>query len=144
MPVVVKPHPFCLHLAVFVICVFHSYYLNLERGKIKAIDLPDWHVLLHTRDVFSGKICESWRFSNFRYRVEEDNSLFIKKLMIFDMGMFQCFARNEAGESSIATWLKVKSKSIFAPQLCRFFQTALVRLQDERENTEASGKTFCV
>lgn len=42
--------------------------------------------------------------------MEEDNSLVIKRLTILDMGMFQCFARNEAGESSMSTWLKVKSE----------------------------------
>lgn len=46
-----------------------------------------------------------------RYEIEEDNSLLIKKLLMSDMGMFQCFARNIAGENSISTWLKVKSKS---------------------------------
>lgn len=47
-----------------------------------------------------------------RYRIEEDNSLVIKKLLISDMGMFQCFAKNDAGETSMSTWLKVKSKFI--------------------------------
>lgn len=45
-----------------------------------------------------------------RFAVEEDNSLLIKKLLMGDNGMFQCFAKNEAGESSIAVWLRVKSK----------------------------------
>ncbi|XP_044271077.1 protein sidekick isoform X2 [Tribolium madens] len=44
-----------------------------------------------------------------RYVLEEDNSLRIKKLLINDSGMFQCFAKSEAGESSISTWLKVKT-----------------------------------
>ncbi|KAI4461154.1 titin [Holotrichia oblita] len=44
-----------------------------------------------------------------RYEIEEDNSLLIKRLKLPDMGMFQCFARNDAGESSMATWLKVKT-----------------------------------
>ncbi|CAG9821930.1 unnamed protein product, partial [Phaedon cochleariae] len=44
-----------------------------------------------------------------RYLLEEDNSLVIKKLLISDNGMYQCFARNEAGESSLSTWLKVKT-----------------------------------
>ncbi|KAG5875405.1 hypothetical protein JTB14_028475, partial [Gonioctena quinquepunctata] len=44
-----------------------------------------------------------------RYLVQEDNSLLIKKLLISDNGMYQCFARNEAGESSLSTWLKVKT-----------------------------------
>lgn len=42
--------------------------------------------------------------------MEEDDSFVIKRLTINDMGMYQCFARNEAGESSMSTWLKVKSK----------------------------------
>nr|XP_015838694.1 PREDICTED: protein sidekick isoform X2 [Tribolium castaneum] len=45
-----------------------------------------------------------------RYVLEEDNSLRIKKLLINDSGMFQCFAKSEAGESSISTWLKVKKR----------------------------------
>ncbi|KAK9695167.1 Immunoglobulin I-set domain [Popillia japonica] len=44
-----------------------------------------------------------------RYEIEEDNSLLIKRLKLPDMGMFQCFARNDAGESSMSTWLKVKT-----------------------------------
>ncbi|KAF5272120.1 hypothetical protein FQA39_LY01202 [Lamprigera yunnana] len=44
-----------------------------------------------------------------RYVIEEDNSLVIKRLIMEDMGMFQCFAHNDAGESSISTWLKVKT-----------------------------------
>ncbi|KAF2903932.1 hypothetical protein ILUMI_02247 [Ignelater luminosus] len=44
-----------------------------------------------------------------RYLVEEDNSLVIKKLKMSDSGMFQCFAYNDAGESSMSTWLKVKT-----------------------------------
>ncbi|XP_074029858.1 sidekick cell adhesion molecule isoform X2 [Leptinotarsa decemlineata] len=44
-----------------------------------------------------------------RYVLQEDNSLLIKKLLISDNGMYQCFARNEAGESSLSTWLKVKT-----------------------------------
>lgn len=49
----------------------------------------------------------------FRYSVEEDGTLVIKKLNIEDSGMFQCEAENEAGSDSISTWLKVKSKCIF-------------------------------
>jgi len=29
-----------------------------------------------------------------------------------DSGMFQCLAANEAGEDSVYTWLKVKSKTL--------------------------------
>ncbi|KAF5283152.1 hypothetical protein FQR65_LT02664 [Abscondita terminalis] len=47
--------------------------------------------------------------SDSRYLIEEDNSLVIKKLVMEDSGMFQCFARNDAGESSVSTWLKVKT-----------------------------------
>lgn len=45
-----------------------------------------------------------------RYRVEVDRSLFINELKMEDMGVYQCVANNEAGESSITTWLKIKSK----------------------------------
>ncbi|XP_076265168.1 sidekick cell adhesion molecule isoform X3 [Rhynchophorus ferrugineus] len=51
---------------------------------------------------------EELDLSDKRYMVEEDNSLLIKKILIGDNGMYQCFARNTAGESSMATWLKVK------------------------------------
>ena len=47
----------------------------------------------------------------FRYSVIEDGSLVIKKLRMEDSGMFQCLAANEAGEESVYTWLKVKSKT---------------------------------
>lgn len=49
----------------------------------------------------------------FRYVVQEDNSLVIRKLLITDNGIYQCFARNEAGENSLSTWLRVKSMYIF-------------------------------
>lgn len=45
-----------------------------------------------------------------RYRVEVDRSLIINELKMEDMGVYQCVASNEAGESSISTWLKIKSK----------------------------------
>lgn len=48
----------------------------------------------------------------FRYRIEEDGSLIIKKIKMEDTGMLQCVATNEAGSESVATWLKVKSKYI--------------------------------
>ncbi|XP_065171276.1 protein sidekick-like isoform X3 [Atheta coriaria] len=44
-----------------------------------------------------------------RYEIQEDNYLLIKRLAIDDAGMYQCFARNPAGESYISTWLKVKT-----------------------------------
>lgn len=47
-----------------------------------------------------------------RYRVEVDRSLVINDLKMEDTGIYQCIASNEAGESSIYTWLKIKSKSI--------------------------------
>ena len=46
-----------------------------------------------------------------QYSVQEDGSLVIKKLRMEDTGMFQCLAVNQAGEDSVYTWLKVKSKS---------------------------------
>lgn len=45
-----------------------------------------------------------------RYRVEVDRSLVISNLKMEDMGIYQCIASNEAGESSIYTWLKIKSE----------------------------------
>lgn len=49
-------------------------------------------------------------FCFLRYFIEQDNALLIKTLHMSDNGMFQCFARNEAGESSVSFWLRVKSK----------------------------------
>ncbi|XP_053624713.1 protein sidekick isoform X3 [Plodia interpunctella] len=45
-----------------------------------------------------------------RYRVEVNRSLVITNLRMEDMGIYQCIASNEAGESSIYTWLKIKTK----------------------------------
>lgn len=45
-----------------------------------------------------------------RYLINEDNSLVIKKLDLDDAAMFQCLAKNEAGEKSSYTWVKVKSE----------------------------------
>ncbi|XP_072943917.1 protein sidekick isoform X2 [Epargyreus clarus] len=44
-----------------------------------------------------------------RYRVELDRSLVINNLKMEDMGIYQCIASNEAGESSVYTWLKIKT-----------------------------------
>lgn len=44
-----------------------------------------------------------------RYRVEIDRSLIIDNLKMEDMGIFQCIASNEAGETSMHTWLKIKT-----------------------------------
>lgn len=52
-------------------------------------------------------------FTNFRYSVEEDGTLIIRKLRMEDSGMWQCVATNEAGSESTSTWLKVKSKSFY-------------------------------
>lgn len=46
------------------------------------------------------------------YSIQEDGSLLIKKVRMEDTGMFQCLASNEAGEDSVYTWLKVKSKNL--------------------------------
>lgn len=42
------------------------------------------------------------------YKIQEDNSLYIRK--ISDSAMYQCLASNEAGEKSTYTWVRVKSK----------------------------------
>lgn len=52
------------------------------------------------------------------YEVQEDGSLLIKRLATHDSAMFQCVARNEAGEQSGYTWLKVKSKYQLIRALC--------------------------
>ncbi|CAB3242123.1 unnamed protein product [Arctia plantaginis] len=44
-----------------------------------------------------------------RYRVEVDRSLIINDLKMEDTGIYQCIANNEAGETSIYTWLKIKT-----------------------------------
>lgn len=54
---------------------------------------------------------EALNLSGDQYKVQEDNSLLIKK--IDDSAMFQCLASNKAGEKSSYTWVRVKSK-------CRF------------------------
>ena len=51
--------------------------------------------------------------NDFRYQLEEDGSLTIKKLTMEDSGMFQCLASNEAGEASSYTWIRAKSKNTF-------------------------------
>lgn len=45
-----------------------------------------------------------------RYRVDVDRSLVISHLKMEDMGIYQCIANNAAGESSIYSWLKIKSE----------------------------------
>ncbi|KAH9630731.1 hypothetical protein HF086_004022 [Spodoptera exigua] len=48
-----------------------------------------------------------------RYRVEVDRSLVINNLKMEDTGIYQCIASNEAGESSIYTWLKIKKDNVY-------------------------------
>lgn len=45
-----------------------------------------------------------------RFDILDDGSLDIKSVAVEDAGMFQCLAKNEAGEQSMYTWLRVKSK----------------------------------
>jgi len=45
-----------------------------------------------------------------RFEILEDGSLTIKSVAVEDAGMFQCLAKNEAGEQSMYTWLRVKSE----------------------------------
>lgn len=45
-----------------------------------------------------------------RYTVQDDHSLFIKKLSLDGSAMFQCLASHEAGEKSSYVWLRVKSQ----------------------------------
>ncbi|XP_037934636.1 protein sidekick isoform X4 [Teleopsis dalmanni] len=46
-----------------------------------------------------------------KYVVGEDNSLNIKKLSLDDSAMFQCLAKNDVGEKSSYTWLRVKTSA---------------------------------
>uniref|UniRef100_A0A6P7F6S0 Protein sidekick n=1 Tax=Diabrotica virgifera virgifera TaxID=50390 RepID=A0A6P7F6S0_DIAVI len=77
---------------------------------------------------------EELDLSDKRYEVQEDNSLLIKKLLISDNGMYQCFARNEAGESSLSSWLKVKKL-----RKVRSLAAKIVRLRSsgERHNKKS-------
>ncbi|XP_060530016.1 protein sidekick isoform X3 [Cylas formicarius] len=79
---------------------------------------------------------ETLDLSDKRYVVEEDNSLLIKKLLIADNGMYQCFARNQAGESSLSTWLRVKKF-----RNVRSIAAKLIRL---RSSGERRGKQHFV
>ncbi|XP_022907752.1 protein sidekick isoform X2 [Onthophagus taurus] len=74
-----------------------------------------------------------------RYKIEEDNSLLITKVIIADMGMFQCFARSEAGESSASTWLKVKRFKKNKMRIIRSIKRNLMRLRTggERRNRKS-------
>ena len=45
-----------------------------------------------------------------RFDILDDGSLTIKSVAVEDAGMFQCLAKNEAGEQSMYAWLRVKSK----------------------------------
>lgn len=56
-----------------------------------------------------------------RYRVEVDRSLIINALTMEDMGVYQCIASNDAGDSSIYTWLKIKSKFLIVLMLSTYF-----------------------
>ncbi|CAG9861808.1 unnamed protein product [Phyllotreta striolata] len=81
------------------------------------------------------KNSEELDLTNKRYEVQEDNALLIKKLLISDNGMYQCFARNEAGESSLSTWLKVKK-----PRKVRSLAAKIVRLRSSADRH--NKKTF--
>ncbi|XP_052737459.1 protein sidekick isoform X2 [Bicyclus anynana] len=70
-----------------------------------------------------------------RYRVEVDRSLVISNLKMDDMGIYQCISSNEAGESSIYTWLKIKTKeNIRLPRS----HMKLIRMR----TTDKKAKTF--
>ncbi|KAL0893857.1 hypothetical protein ABMA27_013972 [Loxostege sticticalis] len=70
-----------------------------------------------------------------RYRVEVDRSLVISNLRMEDMGIYQCIASNEAGESSIYTWLKIKKKDIIRVPRSHM---KLIRMR----TTDKKAKTF--
>ncbi|CAG4981190.1 unnamed protein product [Parnassius apollo] len=69
-----------------------------------------------------------------RYRVEVDRSLIISDLKMEDMGIYQCIASNEAGESSIYTWLKIKTRnSIRTPRS----HMKLIRMRTSDKKTKS-------
>ncbi|VEN62531.1 unnamed protein product, partial [Callosobruchus maculatus] len=78
---------------------------------------------------------EELDLSEKRLQLQEDNSLLIKKLLISDSGMYQCFARNEAGESSLSTWLKVKKRRNERSLATKFMR---LRSSGERHNKKPS------
>lgn len=54
------------------------------------------------------KNAEALDMTSEMYKMQEDNSLLIKRVV--DTAMYQCLASNKAGERSSYTWLRVKSK----------------------------------
>lgn len=46
---------------------------------------------------------------DYRFSINDDNSLLIKKISIEDSAIFQCHAVNDVGEETAHTWIKVKS-----------------------------------
>ncbi|CAB3378147.1 Hypothetical predicted protein [Cloeon dipterum] len=46
-----------------------------------------------------------------RFEIQDDGSLEIKSVAVEDAGVFQCLAKNEAGEVSMSTWLRVKTSA---------------------------------
>ncbi|XP_063378104.1 protein sidekick isoform X1 [Cydia fagiglandana] len=90
-----------------------------------------WSVGAETEETDNSDVDDGGR----RYRVEVDRSLVISDLKMDDMGIFQCIASNEAGESSIYTWLKIKTKQhIRVPRS----QMKLIRVR----TADKKAKTF--
>lgn len=51
------------------------------------------------------------KLNNPRYKVISSMGLQVRKVQPSDAGIFQCFARNSAGEAQVHTYLDVTSKS---------------------------------
>lgn len=51
------------------------------------------------------------KLKNPRYKVISSMGLQVRKLQPSDAGIFQCFARNSAGEAQVHTYLDVTSES---------------------------------
>lgn len=51
------------------------------------------------------------KLNNPRYKVISSMGLQVRKLQPSDAGIFQCFARNSAGEAQVHTYLDVTSES---------------------------------
>ncbi|XP_041447890.1 protein sidekick isoform X6 [Drosophila obscura] len=74
-----------------------------------------------------------------RYSLGEDNTLIIKKLILDDSAMFQCLARNEAGENSASTWLRVKTETETEAANSRIKRLAQPRILRVRASHGGSG-----
>lgn len=63
------------------------------------------------------------KLNNPRYKIISSMGLQVRKLQPSDAGIFQCFARNSAGEAQVHTYLDVTSESTPSCILSHIFQT---------------------